>query len=221
MNSYCHNSLFKFEQTGHSNYNKNLIEEQIQNHSKSEITKEQHRHERINPQVASLWLTLDDVDETNGGMEILSFTAQPESRHRNVPKDFILNSGGDTKGFDNFNLTLDENKLNKKSKRSVFIKRGEAEFHSAWTVHRSDPNRSSRRRMAWIVRYCPTGTKVVAGMRGSFDSNYPLIPVLGMGAEKDSVYESLSTITNFTDLEKEKIYAPCYGNSDLLNLLKK
>ena len=75
--------------------------------------------------------------------------------------------------------------------------------------------------MAWIVRYCPTGTKVVEGMRGSFDSNYPLIPVLGMGAEKDTLYESLSTLKTFTDLEKEKLYAPCYGNSDLLNLLKK
>ena len=77
----------------------------MQNHNKNENAKKQNRHERINPQVASLWLTLDDVDETNGGMEILSFTSQPESRHQNVPEDFILNSGGDTKGFDNFNLT--------------------------------------------------------------------------------------------------------------------
>ena len=168
-----------------------------------------------------MWLALDDIDETNGGMEVLSFTAQPESKNQNVPKEFILNSGGETKGFDNFNLTLDENKLNVKCKKSVFVKRGEAEFHSAWTIHRSDPNHSSRRRMAWIVRYCPTGTKIGEGVRGSFDSKYPLIPVCGKGVDKDSNHDNLFSILKSTDLEKDKVYAPCYGNSDLLDLLKK
>ena len=154
-------------------------------------------------------------------MEVLSFTSQPESRNKNVPKEFILNSGGSTKGFDNFNLTLNKEKLNEKFKKSVFIKRGEAEFHSAWTIHRSDPNRSNRRRMAWIVRYCPTGTKIVEGVRGAFDSKYPLIPVHGKGAEYHAINQKLSSVFMLNDFENEQIYAPCYGNSNLLNLLKK
>eukprot|EP00434_Breviolum_minutum_P033563 symbB.v1.2.029700.t1/scaffold3180.1/size61892/1 len=113
-------------------------------------------------------------------MEVLSFRSQPESC-RNLPKEFILDSGGSTNGFDNFNLSLDESKLNVTKRRRVCIQRGEAEFHSAYTIHRSDPNRSASRRMAWIVRYCATGTRVVPGVRGSFDEGYRLVPVMGRG----------------------------------------
>ena len=75
--------------------------------------------------------------------------------------------------------------------------------------------------MAWIVRYCPTGTKIVEGVRGSFDSKYPLIPVSGKGVDKDSNHDNLFSILKSKDLKKDKVYAPCYGNSDLLDLLKK
>ena len=173
----------------------------------------------MNPKVASLWLTMDDVDTTNGAMEILPFSAQPESANRCVPPDFILDSGGNTKGFDNFNLTLDKQKLNVQSKKGVFIRRGEAEFHSAWTIHRSDPNHSDRRRMAWIVRYCPTGTKIIDGIRGSFTSEYPLIPVMGKGADDKNIYSSLESFSEAA--QRESFYSPCFGNSDLIKLLKK
>ena len=177
----------------------------------------------VSPKVASLWLPLDDVDETNGAMEILPFSAQPESKNRSVPEDFILNSGGCTKGFDNFNLTLNAKKLNVMGKKSVFINRGEAEFHSAWTIHRSDENRSSRRRMVWIVRYCPTGTKVIDGIRGAFTSNYPLIPVMGKGSNDKDFYGKLNSVldTSYKPSSNHDFYAPCFGNSELLNLLKK
>ena len=175
----------------------------------------------MNPKVASLWLALDDVDESNGAMDVLSFSAQPESAYKNVPEDFILNSGGSTKGFDNFNLTLSASKLNGHMKKSVLIKRGEAEFHSAWTIHRSDPNHSSRRRMAWIVRYCPTGTKIVDGIRGAFNSNYPLIPVLGKGSDDKDLSKNLHTVENVPYIRDADFYAPCFGNSELLDLLKK
>ncbi|CAE7732607.1 unnamed protein product, partial [Symbiodinium pilosum] len=141
----------------------------------------------VDPLVASLWLAVDDVTAENGAMEVLPFTAQPESCGKNVPREFIKDAGGSTTGFDNFNLSLDEGRLNAHRKRTVAIRRGEAEFHSAFTIHRSDPNHSSRRRLAWIVRYCPTGTRVVSGVRGSFDESYQLVPVMGRGtgAETD------------------------------------
>lgn len=111
-------------------------------------------------------------------------------------------------GFDNFNLSLDESKLNVSKRRRVSIQRGEAEFHSAYTIHRSDPNRSaSSRRMAWIVRYCATGTRVVPGVRGSFDESYRLVPV---GAQCDGL-RSVSDEENGRVLRS--IYAPCFGNA--------
>lgn len=111
-------------------------------------------------------------------------------------------------GFDNFNLSLDETKLNVSKRRRVSIQRGEAEFHSAYTIHRSDPNRSaSSRRMAWIVRYCATGTRVVPGVRGSFDESYRLVPV---GAQCDGL-RSVSEEENGRVLRS--IYAPCFGNA--------
>ena len=125
---------------------------------------------------------MDDVDETNGPMDVLSFSACPESRDKNVPTSFIKDSGGSTKAFDNFNLSLDEKHLKPELKRRVCIKRGEVEWHSAYTVHRSDPNLGDRRRMAFIVRYIPTGTRVVSNVRGSFDEDYFLMPVAGKGA---------------------------------------
>ena len=182
-------------------------------------TQAKNSREKMNPKVASLWLTMDDVDGRNGAMEILPFSAQPESANRCVPPDFILDSGGSTKGFDNFNLTLDKQKLNVESKKGVFIRRGEAEFHSAWTIHRSDPNHSDRRRMAWIVRYCPTGTKIIDGIRGAFTSEYPLIPVMGKGADDKNIYSSLESFSEAA--QRESFYSPCFGNSDLIKLLKK
>ena len=38
------------------------------------------------PRVTSLWLALDEVTRENGAMEVLPFSAQPESR-RNLPQE--------------------------------------------------------------------------------------------------------------------------------------
>ena len=115
------------------------------------------------------------------------------------------------RGFDNFNLSLDESKLNVGKRRRVTIQRGEAEFHSAYTIHRSDPNRSTMRRLAWIVRYCATGTRVVPGVRGSFDEGYRLVPVMGRGAVE---LEGLHSVDDKEDGRVVRsIYAPCFGNA--------
>jgi hypothetical protein len=64
--------------------------------------------------------------------------------------------------------------------------------------------RSAYRRMAWIVRYCPTGTRVQPGLRGSFGVDYKFIPVAGKG---------VSSALPEPDRER---YAPCFGNSAAL-----
>lgn len=163
----------------------------------------------FDPQVASVWLALDDVDDANGPMDVLPFPAQPESKGRNAT-EMIIDSGGDTAGFDNFNLSLDAAKLNVGGARRVLIPRGSAEWHSAWTIHRSDPNRSDRRRMAWIVRYVPTGTTVIPGLRATFDASYRILPVSGRGA-----------VSSVSADGPHGIYSPCFGNKGTNDALKK
>ncbi|CAJ1450604.1 unnamed protein product [Effrenium voratum] len=164
--------------------------------------------EDVAPQVTSLWLALDPVTQRNGAMEVLPFSAQPESC-QTLPKEFVVDSGGSTDGFDNFNLSLDETKLNVSKRRRVSIQRGEAEFHSAYTIHRSDANRSDVRRMAWIVRYCATGTRVVPGVRGSFDGGYQLVPLAAKAKLR------LCSVSDKGEDGRvlRSIYAPCFGNA--------
>ena len=156
----------------------------------------------VHPHVASIWLALDDVTDENGPMDVLPFSACPASRGRNVDEMLTRTNDSDDSGFDNFNITLDSSKLDSSGARRVLIKRGEAEFHSAWTIHRSDPNLSSSRRLAFIVRFCPTGTTVQPGIRGSFDADYKIVPVAGKG------------VTGPPDRATGRsIYEPCMGNS--------
>jgi hypothetical protein len=158
-------------------------------------------------------------------MEVLSLAALPESRHRHLPPDFVVNTGGNIEDFSNFNLAIRPEKLlpalevaprttaflgegpDREAKedrcdsepgmkgggssgggggRTVLLRYGEASFHSSFTVHRSGKNRSrKRRRMAWIVRYVETGTRVLGGHRPVFPSDYRLIPVCGRGGPED------------------------------------
>eukprot|EP00929_Paragymnodinium_shiwhaense_P086375 TRINITY_DN46907_c0_g1_i1.p1 TRINITY_DN46907_c0_g1~~TRINITY_DN46907_c0_g1_i1.p1 ORF type:complete len:361 (+),score=29.02 TRINITY_DN46907_c0_g1_i1:95-1177(+) len=185
------------------------------------------------PHVVSIWLALDDVTSDNGPMDVLPFSVQPETKDGFVPKDFIVNSGGDVSGFSNFNLSLEASKLKGASqKRCVLLQKGEAEFHSAWTVHRSDPNRSkTQRRMAWIVRYCPEDTEIVPGVRGAFGSDYPLLLAESYDSSERRQHSSRADFERtlaklegtpdqaLTEDERAALYAPCFGNS--VNELKK
>lgn len=154
------------------------------------------------PRVASLWLTLDDLYDDSGIMEVLPFTAAPSTRDRDV-SELVVDAGGDTSGFDNFNLALDAARLDATGKRRVVMARGEAEWHSAFVVHRSDPNASARRRLVWIVRYVATGTRVRAGVRGAFGEGYRLVPACGRGAD-EAVEENAVGAAR---------YAPCFGGA--------
>jgi len=150
--------------------------------------------DRVAPQVASVWLALDDVNEENGYMEVLPFEACPESKGRNAEELLVFNKTTD------FNITLDVNLLKTDQAKRVHLQKGEAEWHSAWTIHKSHPNRSRHRRLAWIVRYCPTGTRVKAGIRSS---SCEIIPIAGASAASPPTCSSAD------------VYWPCAGNSVL------
>jgi ectoine hydroxylase-related dioxygenase (phytanoyl-CoA dioxygenase family) len=170
-------------------------------------------HEGTYPVVASLWLSFDDLSEDMGVMEVLPFSAAPATRNRSAT-ELVVDSGGSTDAYDNFNLQIDVARLGAAASaggcgvgvgvgggRRVIVARGEAEWHSAFVVHRSDANASQRRRLAWIVRYVPTGTAVAAGRRGAFGADFPLVPICGRGA--DCAREPCRP-----SLER---YAPCFG----------
>ena len=103
--------------------------------------------------MASLWLAIDRVSLNNGPMEapkppatipnlntpalveVLPFAAQPESRGQNMPRAFIRDTGGDTKGFDNFNLSLDPELLRQEGARKVLLEPGEVRPRMDVRVH--------------------------------------------------------------------------------------
>lgn len=174
----------------------------------------------VHPVVASMWLALDDVlERTIGAMQVLPFSAQPETKDRNVT-ELLVDSGEynmKDDAFDKFNLTIDAAKLNEGKAQWVWLRRGQCEWHTAFNVHRSDANTSQRRRLAWIVRYCPTGTTVQPGLRGAFDRDYYIMPVAGRGAAEAA--ERLSA--ELAGRSRADIYRPCYGNKTQNEALKK
>ena len=154
------------------------------------------------PAVCSLWLSLDDLADDMGVMEVLPYSAAPATRDRSA-RELVVDTGGDTAAYDNFNLQLDATRLDTRGALRVVVARGEAELHSAFVVHRSDANKSSKRRLVWIVRYVPTGTTVAAGRRATFGADFPLVPVCGRGADDPAALEPCRPA-----LER---YAPCFG----------
>mmetsp|Transcript_24662 Transcript_24662/g.29864 ORF Transcript_24662/g.29864 Transcript_24662/m.29864 type:complete len:357 (-) Transcript_24662:910-1980(-) len=161
--------------------------------------------EEISPQVASIWVAVDDVGSDNGPMQFLPYSGAPSSKHQMVK---TVDSGGSTKGFNNFNLSIHPDAFPAGYEEKcewVHLSRGEAVMFPAWTMHRSDANTGTRRRCAWIVRYVPTETRVQGGVRGSFPSDYMLVPVGGKGA--------LTQAPQCDDNDDVSVYAPCYGSA--------
>lgn len=124
--------------------------------------------------VTSLWLAVDDVDLSNGPMSTLNFSSLPRARTENLPVETSAKEGGAT-----FDLNIRQDAIAPFEHLAVplLLKRGRASFHDAWLPHSSTPNRSDRRRCAWIVRYCPGSTKLLGGRRKIFPDGYELVRV--------------------------------------------
>ena len=88
--------------------------------------------------MASLWLALDDVTESNGAMDMFSFSDLPISRGQNLGV-----SKGDEVGADFFIQVATENLPMEKAKKMT-LRRGQAEFHDAYILHHSPENHSDR-----------------------------------------------------------------------------
>ena len=62
---------------------------------------------------------------------------------------------------------------------TVELQAGECSFHDIFMPHGSEPNRSSNRRCAFIVRYIPTYARLDRSVRKLFGPDYPLYHVRG------------------------------------------
>jgi len=123
---------------------------------------------------ATLWIALDDVTEENGAMDMFTFSAVPESRGQNLPK-IQLQEEVSTEFF----IKMDPDALAALPTEKAFkmtLKRGQAEFHNAFILHHSNPNKSKdQRRCAFIARYIPDYVKIPPNsFRKMFHENYPL-----------------------------------------------
>ena len=111
--------------------------------------------------MASLWLALDDVTETNGAMEMFKFSDAPQTRQTNlnVTRCVMCNVSRVTRhvsrvmycreaetGADFF-IKINEDDLSQLPHEKVVkmtLARGQAEFHDAYILHRSMENKSDK-----------------------------------------------------------------------------
>jgi len=124
---------------------------------------------------ATLWIALDDVTVENGAMDMFTFSAVPESRGKNLPK-IQLAEEVSTEFFIKMDPAALASLPTEKAVK-MELKRGQAEFHSAFTLHHSNPNKSKdQRRCAFIARYIPDYVVIPPNSwRKMFHENYPLL----------------------------------------------
>jgi len=124
---------------------------------------------------ATLWLALDDVTAENGAMDMFTFSAVPESRGQDLPK-IQLAEEVSTEFFIKMDPAAQAALPTEKAFK-MELKRGQAEFHDAFILHHSNPNKSKdQRRCAFIARYIPDYVKIPPNsFRKMFHDNYPLL----------------------------------------------
>lgn len=93
----------------------------------------------------SCWMTLDDVDENNGAMQVLPGSHLKPVRHDSAQCTNIL---------------LDYGK-NLDTSRAVTLPlpAGGCMFHHCQTLHYTAPNTTDRQRRAFIIHFMPIGTR--------------------------------------------------------------
>lgn len=118
------------------------------------------------PSAITVWIALDDMDETNGSMHVARGTHGAGER---LPLSF-----GDRRSFMAEHWPgVDEVPQDMEAEGYEVItyrmSGGECGFHHAMVWHGSPPNRSDQRRIAYVVRYVAPGTIWQGGVRMPYD----------------------------------------------------
>ncbi|MBI4579854.1 MAG: phytanoyl-CoA dioxygenase family protein [Planctomycetes bacterium] len=109
---------------------------------------------RIEPKIAvSAWIALDDADVENGCMQVI-----PGSHAGHV--DLGQSETADRDLIQDHAIALPDGVVDDSKAENVILRRGDVSFHDSYIVHGSQPNRSTRRRAALVVRFVPSATRI-------------------------------------------------------------
>lgn len=97
-------------------------------------------------EVLTIWIPLDDVTPDNGPMRFIPGSHKEHRLYSHSWKD------GDDKTI---NLVCDEEHFNEATAEPLLLKAGQVSFHDVYMIHGSKPNRTDKRRAAFIVRLMP------------------------------------------------------------------
>jgi ectoine hydroxylase-related dioxygenase (phytanoyl-CoA dioxygenase family) len=100
--------------------------------------------------LVSCWLTLDDVDESNGAMQVIPGSHLAPVWHEKKNEADIL-----------FNL---EDQIDKSKAVTVSLPAGACMFHHCQTLHHTNPNTTPRQRRAFAIHMMMPGTRNSAGV---------------------------------------------------------
>jgi 2-oxoglutarate-dependent dioxygenase len=92
----------------------------------------------------SLWIALDDADETNGCMRVIPGSHQ--------------DGGAGHRASERLEAVI-QAEADESRAVAVPLPAGGAMFHHCLTLHNTQPNRSPRQRRAWVMHYMPSGTR--------------------------------------------------------------
>ncbi len=105
----------------------------------------------LNPmEVVTVWLAIDDSDESNGCMYVIPRT------HDNGFSEYY--SVDPNKNL--FMTEIRKGQFDESKQVPVTLKRGEASLHHAKLIHGSPANTSSRRRVGYTMRYTASSTRL-------------------------------------------------------------
>ncbi|HOA71972.1 MAG TPA: phytanoyl-CoA dioxygenase family protein [Phycisphaerae bacterium] len=131
-------------------------------------------------EVITLWLAIDDSTVENGCMRVIpgTHTAGP-IEHVNIehPETKVLHRGIPAEQVD-VSRAVD-----------CVIPRGGCSFHAPYLIHGSAPNRSTRRRCGFTMRFMPATTRLVReGPLSKWFKDYPLYLLRGRDSTGCNTY---------------------------------
>ena len=94
----------------------------------------------------SVWIAIDDVTLENGAMQFI-----PGSQRERRLFDHIRDDSKDSA----LNATLAANQFDLAAAATDDLKAGALSLHDVFLIHGSEPNRSNKRRAAFVIRYMP------------------------------------------------------------------
>jgi ectoine hydroxylase-related dioxygenase (phytanoyl-CoA dioxygenase family) len=119
--------------------------------------------------VTTFWLAVDAATASNGALRMM-----PGSHRDGALEHVPVSAGANV-----FDEAISPRLIDESRAVLVTMRAGECGFHDGFVVHASGPNRTTKRRCAFIARYIPTRTTLDRSQRELYGSDYPLYGIRG------------------------------------------